>query len=176
MATKALHPVQNEALRTFVRALLAGHDNNQSELARRLGVKQGQVSEFLSGRKGAGLSLLGAISKYTGHSYDKLVSGDLDNVLVAGVATREESEWHRDDERYPNRAKAIVAWRALGRDEAVVEQIRQLQMQRAADATAEDWFADMEREERAMRRGAKAGPPVSENDVGGDADMLWRKK
>ena len=172
MATKALHPVQNERLRTFVRAMLAGCDDNQSELARRLGVKQGQISEFLSGRKGAGLSLLGAISKYSGYSYDQLVSGDLDNIAVHMVTKVDMSGFV---DRYPGRAAAVVAWRALGRDEEVIEHAMSLQMQGGESATAEDWFADMERAERQMRRGMKPGPSVTEADVGGDADMSWRK-
>lgn len=75
MATKALPEERNERLRELVRGLLAEHNGNQSELARRMKVAPGQISEFLSARKGAGPSLLAALVAITGKSFDELMTG-----------------------------------------------------------------------------------------------------
>jgi transcriptional regulator with XRE-family HTH domain len=65
---KSLTPEQNDRVTEIVQALLARHDGNQSEVARRLGVSQPVLSQFLSGKSGAGLQMalaaarLGAVS------------------------------------------------------------------------------------------------------------------
>lgn len=164
---RALRPEQNDRIRALTKWVVDKEGGSQTDAAKALGVGRHLVTQHLLG-KGAGHLLIDALRKYTGKTYDEIVDGEPGPVPVA----RESLE--RDD-RYPARAAAVVAWRALKRDEAVVERIRSLQMQGGETATEEDWFADMEREERAMRRGAKVGPPVSESDVGGDVDTSWRR-
>lgn len=91
MATKSLSLDRNERLRGLVRSLLADAGDNQSELARRMGlrgitIKGSQFSEFLSEKKGAGLALLDALHSYTGKSYDELITGKGPAAQIAPAA------------------------------------------------------------------------------------------
>jgi transcriptional regulator with XRE-family HTH domain len=71
---KALGPDQNERLRDMLREILErDFGGNKSEAARRIGVSQAFVAEFLSGNRGAGNKLLRALADYTGRSTDDLL-------------------------------------------------------------------------------------------------------
>lgn len=165
MASKrSLPDEQNARIRARVAEINERYGTHE-KTATALGVSRTLVTQHLLG-KGAGHVLIEALLKHTGESYEQLVRGDVDPPHVRVLEL---------DDRYPNRARAIVAWRALARDEDVVERIQSLQMQRAEDASAEEWFADMEREERIMKRAPKPLGPAAV-DVGGDVDLDWRKK
>jgi transcriptional regulator with XRE-family HTH domain len=71
---KALEGPANERLREVVRALVEqDFDGNRAGAARRLGVSQSYVQEFLAGTRGAGRKLLEGLADYTGRSIDDLM-------------------------------------------------------------------------------------------------------
>lgn len=72
---KSLTVLQNERVLETVRKLLAKYDNNQSELARKLGVTQATISALLSGKSGAGNQLIEALMRVLHVTRSQLVDG-----------------------------------------------------------------------------------------------------
>lgn len=74
---KSLPHEQNERVRATILEILAGprFQGNKSAMAKRWGISQSMLYEFLDGNRGAGMKLLGAVSKGTGMSVDELLNG-----------------------------------------------------------------------------------------------------
>lgn len=162
---RALPPEQNDRIRARVRGIVA-KEGNQVAAAKALNVGRHLVTQHLLG-KGAGHVLIEALRTYTGESYEQLVEG---GAVPPGEPTTDL------DDRYPNRARALAAWRLLGRDEEAAEGVASLSMDRDDDPSPDEWFADLEREEARLRRAAKSPSiprPVADED---DAPrMSWKK-
>lgn len=164
---RALHPEQNDRIRERVRAIVAEH-GSQVDAAKALKVGRHLITQHLLG-KGAGHVLIEALRTYTGESYEQLVDGE-------GPPSRPERTYAADD-RYPNRGRALEAWRLLGRDEEAAKQVASLRMDRDDDPSPDEWFADLEREEARLRREAKSPPVlrVVKDEGEGAPKMPWRK-
>lgn len=68
MAAKGLSQEQNERVRAIVRELLKAEDQNQVQLAKKLGVTQSAISSFISGRQGTSYVLVERIAKLANKS------------------------------------------------------------------------------------------------------------
>ena len=80
---KSLPHEQNERLRATIREILASprFRGNTSAMAKRWGISQSMLYEFLDGKRGAGMKLLGAASSQTGRTVDDLLNGPGPDVL-----------------------------------------------------------------------------------------------
>lgn len=56
------------------------------------------------------------------------------------------------DERYPNRTRAIIAARALGRSELAIASVANMSFKDANDPSPDDWLKDIDAEERRLSR------------------------
>lgn len=74
VAGKSFSAAENERIRAAARRLLEQHDGNQRVLAEALGVTQPTVSNFLSGKNGAGVTLAKKIAVAVGVGLDALVA------------------------------------------------------------------------------------------------------
>jgi transcriptional regulator with XRE-family HTH domain len=74
---KSLPGDQNDRVRTTLLEILASprFGGNKSAMAKRFGISQSMLYEFLDGNRGAGMKLLNAASKATGLSVDELLHG-----------------------------------------------------------------------------------------------------
>lgn len=73
MQTKSLLAEQNERLRRVMREWIAQEfQGNAQAAAKRMGVSQSLVSEFLSGGRGAGTKLINSFARAKGRSIDDL--------------------------------------------------------------------------------------------------------
>lgn len=144
VATKALSAERNEHLRQLVRQLLTDIGGNQSDLARAMKLQPGQISEFLSARKGAGPSLLTAIAAYSGKSLDELMTG-APSVATAGSSPLDTPA-----------ARARAAAIALGYSTAAIEAgLREV----AGTADADDAWETLGAIRAANRKQAPARQP-----------------
>lgn len=74
MGSKALDPHVNDQIRSIVRELRDREfDGNAKAFAKRLGVSQPAISDFLSGKRGAGVAFIRKLALYTGRSTDDLL-------------------------------------------------------------------------------------------------------
>lgn len=144
---------------TPIRELLRQHLDSgrltQDEVAKAIGVSQATVSDIKNGRRGIGVKSLPALARLFGQTTDQVLGGR----ALAGPARVTVL-----DDRYPNRARALRAWRELLRDEEAAANVESLAMDRDDDPSPDEWFADLEREERRLnagRRGKAIVPPVA---------------
>lgn len=70
-----LAPDENERVQVAVRNLLREYNDNQSELARQLGVKPSTINQGMSGKNGASLQLAKAVAKKLGVWWPELLTG-----------------------------------------------------------------------------------------------------
>lgn len=71
---KSLPLSQNEAARAFVRALVDSEfEGNTNAAAKKLGLSQSMLYEFLDGTRGAGMKLLNAVAVHTRRTIDEVV-------------------------------------------------------------------------------------------------------
>ena len=89
MGRPTLGSARNEVLRRLVRELLtADFGDTQAPAARAFGVSPATLSDFISGKKGAGNQLQDGLSKYLRRSLDQItaVGGDLAQLRGLGTA------------------------------------------------------------------------------------------
>lgn len=150
-----------------LRAMLVRHLNagraTQDEVAIALKVSQATVSDIKNGRRGIGIRTLPALAKLLGPSVDALLAGEIVPL-------------NKKPDDYPNRAKALTAWEILGRDPEAAANVSTMAMDRDSDPSPDDWFSEIEREERRLngeRRGKVTPPkPVAFDDA---PRMPWKK-
>jgi len=71
---KSLGHEANERLREIVRSFVdRDFGGNKTAAAKRLGVSQSLVQEFLDGSRGAGVKLISAVAAYTGRPMDEVL-------------------------------------------------------------------------------------------------------
>lgn len=126
---KSLTFEQNERARELVRELLKRYEDNQSELAKALGVKQPTISAFINiKRQGTSFHVVAKAAELLGR--------DVRDVLglpkMSGEARFDESD------PKPNRARTIYAAQLLGIEEEDLECVRRLSV--ADDPTPLWWF------------------------------------
>jgi transcriptional regulator with XRE-family HTH domain len=109
VSNKTIGEERNSAVRAVVRGLIEkSFEGDQAAAAKAFGVSPSLVSEFLSGKRGAGMKLLDGIAAYTGRPIDEI------------VRHRPAEEIRVEyDERYPNRARAIEKMRDVVSAEAI---------------------------------------------------------
>jgi len=90
---KKLGPERQDAARAFVRAILdRDFHGNISHAAKKFGVSQSLLSEFLSGGRGAGTKLLGGVADYAGVTWDEIVGR---SSTAESTTLRRHSDWDR---------------------------------------------------------------------------------
>lgn len=137
-----------------LRRLLARCGESQSELQRRHpALKQRQVSKILRGQAEPGFD------------YARKVAGALGQAVEALLAGREQGETVERPDRYPNRARAIVAARALGYSEGAVAAVAGIALKSAVDPEPEEWLEMIRSEARRIRLGLSSGTPLVAPDV-----------
>lgn len=166
VSTKSASPKLAEAARAYLQAFVARFDGNATAAARALKISQPTVANMLNGKNVIGFPLLEALADYNNESFDVI----LGRSPVAGRVVELA-------DRYPNRGRALAAWRLLGRDEDAAQNVYALAMDRDDDPSPDEWFADLEREEARLRRAAKSPPAlrVVKDDGEGAPRMPWRK-
>lgn len=137
---KSLSDDENRRVREAVRRLLETHGGNQSRLAPLLGIKQGTLSAFLREKHGAGYGLARRVAKLL----------ETDVQVLLGHEPEAEGSHVEYDERYPNRAKAAAAARALGYSDEAIEVVQSMSLKSDEDLEPEDWL-DMMRSEHRRR-------------------------
>jgi transcriptional regulator with XRE-family HTH domain len=75
MPSSELEPAENQRVKSAILQLLKKYGGNQSELARRLGVRSSTISQGVSGKNGASLSLAKAVAKELGIEWPELLTG-----------------------------------------------------------------------------------------------------
>jgi hypothetical protein len=134
---RSFTPEQNEVLR------LAAHDlvirfGTQARLAKELNIHQPSLSNFLSGKFGAGHVLARSIARLKGKSVEELLGIEVPAVDYV--------------DRYPNRAMAIQMARRDGYDEGAIETMAQATLQSENDLPVTEWLLAIRDEERRQRR------------------------
>lgn len=165
VSTKSASPQLAEAARAYLASFVRRFDGNATAAAKALGVSQPTVTNILNGRNVIGFPVLEALAAHERVPFD----------VILGRAAPTEPVVELQD-RYPNRARALAAWRLLGRDAEAAEGVAALAMDRDDDPSPDEWFADLEREEARLRRQAKS--PTKPRPVAGEDDaprMPWRK-
>lgn len=104
--SKSLTVPQNERVLAALRELLAKHNNNQSEVARKLGVTQATISAFLSGKSGAGNQLVEALMRALRVSRSQLVDGAEGTMPAFGNA----AGWAEAEQLVRRDMPGIPAW------------------------------------------------------------------
>lgn len=74
LSKKSLDAARNDAARAYIRKVIAdGFDGNVSRFAEAIDLSQTTLSDFLNGKRGAGLSLLDAVATYRAVSIDVVI-------------------------------------------------------------------------------------------------------
>lgn len=92
VATKSFGDDRNEALRRMVRRLIDERFGTQRAIAEAMGVTGTAISDFLSGKKGAGMQLIDGLRAVTGASFDAAFEG-VDAPTVDRTATGSHRDW-----------------------------------------------------------------------------------
>jgi len=90
---KKLSQDRQDAARTFIRAIVEkDFGGNVTQAAKRFGVAQSMLSEFLAGGRGAGTKLLSGVADYAHVTWDEIVgrSGGSSFLML-----RQHSDWER---------------------------------------------------------------------------------
>lgn len=142
---KALREGENEAVRAFVRDIINQRFNgNQSAAAKAWGVTQPSISDLLSKKRGAGMKLLSAVSRFAGVSIEQLVG----RVPVTTIELQD---------RYPNRAEAAKFARAAGVEEEAVQVVLSYAL-KSDDDPSPMWWLDQIRAEASRMKFASLTP------------------
>jgi hypothetical protein len=81
--SKSLSPERNESARAFVRELVrAKFDGNTLAAAKAFGLSDATLYDFLAGKRGAGLKLLEAVSRYSRVQIPKILGMEADTVAL----------------------------------------------------------------------------------------------
>lgn len=106
---KSIDPAQNETLRTLVRSIVdTKYDGNMSATAKAWGITPTGLHDFLSRKRGAGLTILEALSKHTGRSIDDLsgrASTSRIPIISTALGTREDWQALKEEtlKKWPTR-------------------------------------------------------------------------
>ena len=158
--TKGLDPVQRAAVRSLLRAIVdRDFGGNQTRAAKELGVSQPFVSEVLKDGRGAGTSLLVGMRDYLGVTLDDVLHGRRSSTAAPPSRTLEY------DDQYPNRARAVVAARALGYTEEAIAQVQGQHFAGQPDMEPEEWLDEIKTADRRLRRGVAPVGTVVASDL-----------
>lgn len=147
-STKSFGAKKNEAVRSYIRKLInTKFGGVQSDCAEAMGVQQGYLSEFMSGKRGAGMKLVMGAAAAAETSVAE-VMGDSAVVSV--------ERFQVDDDPYPTRAAAIAAWKTAS--EKAVTAILKHEYDGADVFSERDWLEQLETTFQSFRRGHKNDP------------------
>ncbi len=132
---KSFSAAENDRLREHALRLLAAEGGNRTALAKRLGVTQPTVSNFLNGKNGAGAQLAVAIARAAGVSPAWLFTGESapPNELVVVR-----------DPRYPNLSTAIAFMRCQVKNPEALETVERRALRSHEDPPPLWWAKKIE--------------------------------
>lgn len=140
--TKSLPVEQNEAARKFVRQIVNERfGGNTLQAAMKLGVSQSLVYEFLKGTRGAGMTLLGAVSAFTGEPIETITGQN-----------NPDTEALERDPSFPLRAEAAREARRLGVSEAAIRAVLRDGGRSGQDLPIKVWLGEMQHREEFLAR------------------------
>lgn len=134
---RSFTPEQNEVLRQAAHDLVIRF-GTQARLAKELAIHQPSLSNFLSGKFGAGHVLARSIARLKGRTVEELLGIEVPNIEYV--------------DRYPNRAIALKMARRDGYDEVAIETISMATLQAEEDLPVTEWLFAIRDEERRRRR------------------------
>ena len=134
--SKSLSDGANSAARAFAKELVEREfGGNVSAAAKKLGLAQSLVSEFLQGIRGAGMKTLEALSHHTGAS--------IDTIIGRSTAPPNELVVVRDP-RYPNLSTAIAFMRGQVKNPEVLETVERRALRSHEDPPPLWWAKKIE--------------------------------
>jgi transcriptional regulator with XRE-family HTH domain len=134
-----------------------------TDIARRAGVTPAQLSTLKNTKRGAGWKTLTGLARAFSMSI-----GDVEDAArrQARGETPTDSRVERD-ERYPNRAKALAAARALGLSEEAIAEVASMDLKSDVDPEPLDWLEDIKSADRRAKYAAKVAidPKAQEREA-----------
>lgn len=154
--SKSMPPEQNEAVRRFTRAWIEKNHTSALAAAKALGVAQGHLSEFLAGKRGAGMKLITALQSKTDASIEEILGLRSPSPRPTGTVTAEPLD------RYPERALALDFLRGEA-DERALELVRGSNYL-GAERRNRHWWVAKVREAEEDLKAHDADPTLAERE------------
>ena len=153
MQGKALDAAMNDAARSFTKSVIATkYSGVVSRAAKAFGMSQAMLSEFLAGKRGAGMKMLGRIAVHEHVPVDQII----------GLSAPSEPVVERS-EMPEELAELLTAERARGREwpRDIIDAALTIRHYQGERMSHEDWRSFLNELELTARRPPKLPPPPS---------------
>jgi transcriptional regulator with XRE-family HTH domain len=154
-----LTPEENERLRQRMMTALQTRFKNVTDLASAIGRSQPSISDFLNAKGGASIETVRRFASAMGTSVEDV----LGHAGVTSVSLPSRALEY--DDQYPNRARAVVAARALGYTEEAIAQVQGQHFAGQPDMEPEEWLDEIKTADRRLRRGVAPVGTVVASDL-----------